>query len=276
MPAPRILILGKLPPPYMGPSVATKILLQSSLKNHFEILHVDTKAFGSLNELGKWSLKKVLKNISIYGKMLTTCIAKRPALVLLPVSQATIGFLKDSVFVLIAWITFRRVLLQLRGSDFKRWYDSCGTVLKIYVRFILKRTNGVIVLGNNLRFIFADFFFNEKIFVCPNGGNYSIPKLPHDETSVHLLYLANLNRAKGIEDLLLAAKILYGKGIRNYSLDVAGDWLSDELKQTCMHIVEENALPVVFHPPASGEKKTELFGNADIFIFAPREPEGHP
>ncbi len=276
MDKPGILIVGKLPPPYMGPSVATQIILNSSLRNHFRLFHVDTKAFKSLNELGKWSVKKILKNISIYFRMLWMCISKRPSLVLIPISQATIGFLKDSVFILISKITFRKVILQLRGSDFKRWYDSRNGLLKMYIRFILKSTDGMIVLGNNLRYIFKEFFSEDKIFVCPNGGNYEIPKSLRDTNMVNLLYLANLNQAKGIEDLIMAMKLLKEKGVEKIRLDVAGNWLSEELKQACLELVKKNSLPVFFHPPASGDVKLKLFGDADIFIFAPREPEGHP
>ena len=273
---PRILILGKLPPPYMGPSVATKILLESPLRIRFTLFHVDTKAIRSLSELGKWSMQKVLKNCSIYLKTFRTCLLMRPSLVLLPISQSTIGFLKDSVFILISKITFRKIILQLRGSDFKRWYEARSSLMKFYIRFILKRTNGVIVLGNNLRYIFSDFFPEEKIFVCPNGGNFEVPKTDRRTGQVNILYLANLNAAKGIEDVLQAIKILCAKGIKNFNVDVAGDWLSPELQQSCIELVEKYSLPVSFHPTAAGEAKRKLFGSADIFVFTPREPEGHP
>jgi hypothetical protein len=55
---PKILILGKLPPPYMGPAVATWILLNSSLKDHFEVLHLDTRINSSLETMGKWGGEK--------------------------------------------------------------------------------------------------------------------------------------------------------------------------------------------------------------------------
>ena len=34
---PTVCIFGKLPPPYMGPAIATQILLQSRLKNNFNL-----------------------------------------------------------------------------------------------------------------------------------------------------------------------------------------------------------------------------------------------
>ena len=36
-----ILILGKLPPPIIGPAIATNIILNSSLKEGFDLIHFD-------------------------------------------------------------------------------------------------------------------------------------------------------------------------------------------------------------------------------------------
>jgi glycosyltransferase involved in cell wall biosynthesis len=33
---------------------------------------------------------------------------------------------------------------------------------------------------------------------------------------------------------------------------------------------------VIFYPPASGKDKLAHFEKADVFVFTPREPEGHP
>ena len=46
----RIIFFGKLPPPFIGPAVATKVILDSNLKNHFDIIHFD------INHLS-WNIK---------------------------------------------------------------------------------------------------------------------------------------------------------------------------------------------------------------------------
>src|SRR5215216_6609 len=116
MTKPKVLILGKLPPPYMGPAIATEILLNSGLKDQFELLHVNTKANDSLATLGKWNVSKLFRNAGIYFRMLGAIVKHRPQLVLIPISQTTTGFLKDFFFIALARFTFRKVLLQLRGS----------------------------------------------------------------------------------------------------------------------------------------------------------------
>ena len=97
MKRPVILLLGKLPPPFMGPAIATRILLDSSLKEHYRIIHLDTRAHRSLGTMGKWSVGKVLRTLTIYSRMKLLILRYRPKVCIIPVSQSTTGFLKDSV-----------------------------------------------------------------------------------------------------------------------------------------------------------------------------------
>src|SRR5476649_2074366 len=96
----KILILGKLPPPYMGPSIATEIILKSDLKNRFTLLHLDTKINFEISSFGKWNFKKAARNISLYFKMRRIIRNEKPDLVLIPISQTTMGFVKDAAFIL--------------------------------------------------------------------------------------------------------------------------------------------------------------------------------
>lgn len=270
------MILGKIPPPYMGPSIATQIILNSSLKERFELLHIDTRVNTSLNTMGKFSFVKITKSISIWMNMFVTILRKRPALVVIPISQSTKGYLKDLIFILISKITFRKTLIHLRGSNFRNWLDSSSSFTQVFVKFTLRLNNGVIVLGNNLRYLFSGIFPEKDIYVCPNGGNYIIPESGRKNSDVRILYLANLQPSKGIEDVLNAILKLKSKITSGYSLAVVGSWRSKEVEELCKRIVEVNALPVTFYPPANGNKKFQHLADADIFVFTPREPEGHP
>lgn len=273
----KILILGKLPPPYMGPSIATEIILKSSLNKHFQLIHLDTKANDSIRTLGKWSLKKIYKNYAIYSKMILKILFKWPDVVLIPISQTTTGFIKDSVFIYIARIFNRKVLLQLRGSDFKNWIDNAPLKVQKYVSTTLKKTQGIIVLGHNLRYLFKPYFPENKIFVVPNGGNYNIPKtIKKNPAKIKILQLANLFTAKGIDDLIDALILINDKLQDKFEIDLVGAWLEEETKERCIKLINENKLPVHIYPSKGAVEKLHYLGGADIFIFVPREPEGHP
>lgn len=273
----KLLILGKLPPPYMGPSVAFEILINSGLKDNFELLYLDVKANETLATLGKFSIKKVITNLSIYFKLIKILLTKRPDIVLIPISQATLGFLKDSVFLYICFLCRSKVMIQLRGSDFKRWLDNASSITRMFVAFTLKIPKGVIVLGHNLKYLFRDFFPEHRIYVVPNGGNYNIPEHQYNtDYPVKLIYLANLQSSKGIEDVIDAITILHREQPGTFVMDIIGEWRKNETKEKCLAIIQKENLPVTFYSSSVSKNKFEYLLKSDLFIFTPREPEGHP
>ena len=273
----KVLILGKLPPPYMGPSIATEILLKSDLKNRFELIHLDTKINHSISSFGKWNFTKISKNINIYFKLLSLLRKNKPQIVLIPISQTTTGFIKDSIFILLTSLFKTKIIIQLRGSDIQNWLNQSSNLTKSFFKYVLKKTKGVIVLGNNLKYLFKDYYSYENIFVIPNGGNYSIPQKSENAKSIKILYFSNLLESKGIEDVVEAISILKTSNLsQSYSVDLVGAWYSKITENNCLQLIEKHHLPVTIHSPKSGDDKLNFLANADIFIFPPRDPEGHP
>lgn len=281
-------ILGKVPPPYMGPAIATKIILESELSQVYDLIHVNTAADKSLDAIGKVSSSKLFTYVSVYASLLQKIITNRPDLVLIPISQTTLGFVKDSIFVLICSLFSDKVLLQLRGSGFRSWVEQASKPTRAYVTSVLSRADGVIVLGSNLRYLFENFFPAERIFVARNGANYDVKAFRDTSTEslsdsqagveapVNLLYLANLQPTKGIQDIIDAVSLLQKKGVQGFQLDVVGKWRDEVTQAYCEKVVQEEGLPVVFHGPKYNADKFHFFARADIFLFTPRAPEGHP
>ncbi|MFO0322845.1 MAG: glycosyltransferase [Bacteroidota bacterium] len=273
-----VMILGKLPPPYMGPSIATEILLKSELKNKFKLVHLETKINIILSSFGKWNFAKVFKNIAVYINMIRLLILNKPDVVLIPISQTTTGFLKDSIFILFAAFFRRKIVIQLRGSNLNNWLSNATGLTKSYFKFILKRTKGVIVLGENLRYLFKTYFSETSIFVIPNGGNYGYTKVVKDKNAeIKILFFSNFLESKGILDVLKSIEILSSKKVTHkYSIDFVGAWNNEDFKNKCFKFLENKNLPAIFHTAKSGKEKVKFLSEADIFVFPPRDPEGHP
>lgn len=277
MPRAKVLLLGKLPPPYMGPSVATQLLLQSDLKNRFELIHFDTKLNDDLNDLGKWKFSKLTSSLTKAKDLRKRIQVEQPDLTIIPIAQTTMGFMKDIPYIWAATRGKGRTVVQLRGSDFKRWVQNAPNWMKWLVKKSLNRCTSAIVLSPRLKHLFEDFFTDDRIFALPNGGNYKIPiKGIERDLPLKLLYLANLQATKGIEDVIEAMKICKEKGIQSIALDVVGQWRDKVTQQSCEDLVRTHQLPVTFHPPKTGDEKLQVLSRADAFIFTPRAPEGHP
>lgn len=272
---PSILILGKLPPPYYGPAIATEIILTSSLKREYNLIHIDTRLNKTTTSFGKFSFLKLWKSLTIYLHYFQTLQKKDIDLVLIPISQSTTGLLKDYPFFLIAKLFKPKIVLQLRGSNLLNWFNSVEWGLKKVFTYMFTNVNGAIVLGNKLRYIFQPFLDDDKIFVVPNGSDYNMPE-KNKSDKIRLLFLGNLQMNKAPDILLKSLTELPTNILENVTVNIAGEWESQDFEKQCKEIVEQHSLPVKFFEPVSGEDKFSLLKNTEIFIFTPRAPEGHP
>ncbi len=273
---PKVLILGKLPPPHYGPAIATEILLKSNLRTYYALYHLDTGTHESLLTFGQWSWKNFFKNIGLYVRFVFLILRHWPDLILIPISQATLPLMKDSIFILLSRLFCRRTVLQLRGSNFKNLLNAMWPLTRFYISLILRRTQGVIVLGNKLRFLFEEYFSPGQIFVVPNGANYHFTPPEKNGRVPRVLHLTNLQSSKGIEDVIEAARILKNDSETRFHLDVVGAWRDEKTRSKCLKIANDHRLPITFYPPADANEKFKFLAHADIFVFTPRAPEGHP
>ncbi|MBQ21200.1 MAG: hypothetical protein CMD31_10625 [Flavobacteriales bacterium] len=272
---PTVFILGKLPPPFIGPAIATQLILNSELKNKFNLTHFDTRINADVASMGKWSFNKAWKSIQMYFHFLKKINQYQPDLILVPISQTTMGFIKDAPFILLGKWKNKKVVIQLRGSNFKNWLNSANSFINFFIKKTLKNTNGVIVLGKNLKYLFSDFYPDNNIFVVPNGANYHLEKRNNHELNV--LYFANFLPSKSFDDILKAVLLLKEKNISNFQLNAAGAWDNKQFKNKCLNFIEKHQLNnVTILPPQSGKEKMQLFANSDVFVFCPKMPEGHP
>ena len=152
----KVIILGKFPPPYFGPAIATEIILKFRLRDIFNLSHFDTriKRYNRYYwEKRNWEIFLVIKK---YFKYIHLIKKFRPDLILVPISQSTTGFIKDSIYIHFGVRSGSKILIHLRGSNLLNWLNNSSRLTRWYFRYILKETSGAIVLGENLKYLFND------------------------------------------------------------------------------------------------------------------------
>jgi glycosyltransferase involved in cell wall biosynthesis len=272
---PKILILGKLPPPYFGPAIATEIILNSALNDFYSIVHFSTKLNESAAEIDKFRISKIWKVFSQLYSFWELIRKEKPVIALIPVSQSFIGFVKDSLLVRIAKGNRIITLLHLRGSSLKETINKLNPILRQYMISTLKYSDGVIVLGQKLKCLVNDWISDDRIFVVPNGGNYEIPSKRTLNNNFQILFISNLAVSKGILILIDTISVLRKRGV-TVELKIFGEWAEERLERECrLRIINEN-LPISIKRPVDKKEKMQEFVNADLFVFPPIGPEGHP
>lgn len=272
-----ILFFGKIPPPYIGPAVATKKILNSRLSEYFEIIHFDISHQKNFNQLGKLGLSNFIYPFIFYYRLLIILYKKDPDIVYIPSQQSTLTFLRDIPLFIITKIYGKKLVCHLRGGYFLKWYNESNFLTKWVICRAQKLIDAQIVLGHNLIDLYKPFMDIDKIFVVPNGGSFDYPdKKTKENKIINILFLGNFIRSKGIIDFIKAGINLPPEYYEKIVLQIAGNHVDSKeeiegLLNSKLDISLNNLGPI------TGEDKNAILINADIFVFPTfYRNEGHP
>jgi len=273
--------MAPTPPPYMGPSIATQIILNSRFVEEFNVIHIDTADRRPLRYLGKLDVANVYLALKHYCLLFHKLMFNKVDLVYIPISQTAIGFLRDVPLIVLSKLFKKKVILHLRGGYFREFYNSSSRIMKYIIRNNLAKIDRMIVLGQCLKPLFDGLIPDEKLSVVPNGA--ALPSYIHKHDSRHnkyitVLFLSSLIKSKGLMDVLYSVKRVIQRN-NNVKYIFAGPWMKDEDRVACEDYLKKERVRdyVEFTGIIVDRQKMEKFQQADIFVFPTYYPfEGHP
>ena len=280
----KILIIGAIPPPLIGPYIATKSLVDSpNIQENLEASFLDISDHRNSHNIGKFDLWNAYLAFVHIAKFLFLIISFKPTVVYFNISQGIWGYLRDLGFLIPSIILKKRVVLHLRGSEFGEFYSGMPPILKWITRALLARVSRIIVLGRNLRSIFDGLVEPYRIEVIPNGIDYSqfnlYPNVHANPSNgcLKILFLSSLRKRKGIFDFLQSIPYVLQRH-PEARFTVAGEWRNEAEKHKANTFISNNHLDeyVDFVGQVSGAEKVTLYLAHSIFVFPPIEPEGLP
>jgi glycosyltransferase involved in cell wall biosynthesis len=263
---PKVLFVLQFPPPVHGSSIVGQYIKNSALiTSSFERRFINSSSSRDMSEIGAMSFKKAVIYFSILFQTLKALLVFHPHLCYMAPTAKGIGFYKDFPIILLFRLFRRKTVLHFHNKGVKqyqdKWLDN-----KLY-RFIFHRSK-VILLSNRLYDDVKKYVTLKDIFICPNGiPNQSVKRQKKTDSTVYLLFLSNMMKAKGVFDLLEACNILNKKGL-NFKCDFVGKW-ADISEEKFNHVVKEKDITdkVSAHGAKYGQEKELFFEKADIFIF---------
>lgn len=272
----KVILVGSIPPPYHGSSIYFYNLLNSKIKDEFDITHLDISDHRDLDNLSKLDLTNVklaLKSIFSLHKMLRTM---KPDLVYIPIASNFLPYLRDGLFILISsYFSKAEIVIHLHEGNYFRneFYNKSNFLLKRFIERTLSKVNTAIVLGDRLKSIFEGLVKN--VVAVPNGINRDLFTGHTERTysfgeKIIIGFLGNLFESKGVLDVLNAAEIVLQK-FANVEFRFAGAWSLKEgnTKQKAGQIIaEKNLKGSVFFPGViTGSDKEKFLNQTDIFVF---------
>lgn len=79
--------------------VVTENVLNSDLQKKFKTVHLDTADRRGFSNIGKFNFTNVYLAIKQFLKFIWLCVKKKPQVVYVPISQASLGYLRGRLFL---------------------------------------------------------------------------------------------------------------------------------------------------------------------------------
>lgn len=284
-------LIGQLPGERPeGVSVGFALLVNGFKESGLRAFVIDLNRGGFASVAGAFSFRRLVT--AVHSAFEYLVVLPRASNVYLTLGCSTFGFLRDAVFIWLAYLCRRRTTVHLKGGGYGEFYARCGVLLKRLVRITLSRPDSIVVLGETLREQFSFVKDKRRIKVVYNGLPTAEPRIEdhlRDKPSspLRVLYMSNMIKSKGVLDVVAACRLLIERGVE-VRLRLCGGFISTALEQTEDSLRSAEGLVAELHREklsdvatyvgvVSGQAKTDELQNADVFVLPTYyEWEGQP
>jgi glycosyltransferase involved in cell wall biosynthesis len=214
----RVLLVGPLgtPPLLGGVENGVHLLLRSQLAADVSMQVFNT---GRAHDPTRPLREKLMYQLGACGRFIVTLITVRPRVVHVKTSSG-VNFYQNALFVLIARLLGRKVVLQLHSGGFPHFFDSAGWLGRRLIRIGLGLPHMLIALSEGWAQYFRQRAASAVITVVGNAVSTSDYRdavadraglgIPADRTA--LLFVStrtrNLDVDKGLPELIRAIAIV--------------------------------------------------------------------
>ena len=263
-----ILVIGPMPEPTTGVSLANKVLVEGLSNNGAYQIKVVNTSFAQFKEnLGKFSFSKFFfylkQNLHVFKVFGVDIVYITPG-------QTFFGLLKYMLFIVTSKILRKELIIHIHGNYVGSEYNFLKGIKKKLFKWLLSQTSKGIVLSESLSGNMSPFVHKSKIFVLYNfveGFLFSDKKTIDrklTQSKPKIIFLSNLMEEKGIFDLLEALRILEEKGFE-YEAKIAGNL--DTTHENKLQAYIKTLKKTKYVGVVSGKNKKDLLLWSNIFIL---------
>jgi len=271
----KILFLGRFSPPMHGAARMNE-LYYDYLKKKYDIRKIKINYSSSIDEVGKFSVMKILGIFVVFFKVLFWLIFFRPNLVYFEIAPTGFAFFRDSIYVLLCKMFRRKIVF----SNHARGVGSVGGLRLRYYKFIFRKTK-MILLSPLLYSEFYKIYDKKDVYFLANGIK---DELMDSEASVifekrcvnkkiRLLFLSNMIESKGPMDVLGFCSKLKNDGIK-FKCDFVGAFSDEEFRGRWFDKMRKLGLEknCKYFGALYGDDKKDFMERADFLVFPTEYP----
>ena len=267
---PKILFCMHMPPPVHGAAVVGQQIFESRLiRDSFDCSYINVSTSASLDDVGRFSLKKITRTLTFYRHVLNAVRNEQPDLVYFTPSTSGWAFYRDVFTIRLLQHQKQNVVLHLHNKP------TDAFLHKWYNRYFWKDFfTGVstIFLGNALAQQFRELTpLCKHLFICPNGMPDKVGSvlMKGNDTSrpFTFLFLSNMIETKGVYVLLEACALLKQKGYV-FHCKFVGQWYDvtkEAFEAKCIELNVSDCVRAC--GPKFGVEKSALLQQAEVLVF---------
>lgn len=271
----KILMIGPFSGILNGQTIANQTVYEG-FKAEYDVERINTlkeNDFADKSKQGKFILSKFFRIMKDILSEIKQIVKGNYDVVYMTSGQSFLGFMRFSPYMVTCILKNTPYYNHIHGGYFRKMYDSQNSFKKKLLNFFIKKSAGMIVLGNSLKSMFKGILQEEKIYVCENGVQDDVVATEDEikekierynkDTKKRVLYLSNLIEEKGILDLLKASEKFNDDEIE---FNLAGA-IEPSIKEKIENYLKKYPNKIKYHGIVRGEEKKKLLLENYIFIL---------
>lgn len=275
----RTLFIAPLPPPATGHSIAAETLLDA-LRHRpgSQADVVDLSKDGYRH--GVDSARRIIQIVGVLRAVLQR--RSRADVVYLTVAESAAGNLKDLLIYALCVRKLPRMVVHLHGGSIRKLLFERHPLIARLNKFFLRRIGAAVILGESHRYIFEDMVPRARTHIVENCVDDSLFRSEEEvrekfstPVPLRILFLSNLIQGKGYVELLEGYERLDPRTREEVRLDFAGDFESDEDRETFLERVGK-VDGATYHGVVADERKRSLLASAHVLCLPTSLLEGQP
>jgi phenylacetate-CoA ligase len=285
---PRVMMVGPAPPEVGGMVTSIGLLMDSPLRETCELHRfattIDPATLTQGRTAGKarptgWlgPVSSIVRHVKTLGAFVGEVVRRRIDLVHVHTCSG-FTFYRNLLDLAAAKLLGRAVILHIRGGRFAEFCAGGSRLRRWLIRRGLEWADAVIVLSPGWARVLRRHAGHARLLSLPNTfGTPALLASPRvdERRPCRLLYMAPLSEAKGLGDLLEAARRLRAEHVP-FTLDIAGPAGPAGLERWQRQVHEAGLDEIArFVGPVHGRAKAGLLAAADCFVH-PSHSEGLP
>jgi len=260
----RLLMIGPFPKPTTGVSLANAVVKEILEETEgYKVKHLNTSLDRFDESVGSFSFYKLFYNLKF--NLSSYKVIQTDILYLTP-GQTFFGIAKYAVFIFIAALFGKELIIHVHGNHLGKAYSSLTGFKKWFFKTLIKKTDKGIVLSESLKDNMTPFIDESKVYpLCNFAEDYLFHESEKKKvTSLRIVYLSNLMEEKGILVLLEALRKLEEANIP-YEGRIAGN--VDKENETTVYAAFKRLNQTEYLGPVYGAEKKSLLEWGNTFVL---------